>query len=653
MHKTNVVSKKEDKGLRISGISGNNVEWPKTPSKMSINASFGLGNSMNLSSGLSLIDTDSMEELMVADYIVNCLVQYGVTYVFGGHGGAVVPLINAICKHPKLTWVYTRCAVNASLAAAAYAKVTDGLGCCVGSCGPGASHLTTGLLDADLDRCSVICVTGQSMASRHGYSDFQDINQTEMFHAVGLSYSCEIIHKNAVVPLLRDALCTAVGRSRCAHVAIPLDIQQKNIIVPSNPLQSCFTETRKQRLPSCEDIERVAEYLVKSHKEGLYMITALGHRAFADGEEILRLAEMLGTPVVTSQDAKGCVREDHDQVVGVLGVFGNPGLEATRKIVETSELVISIGVDEHSQLVVGSSGVQTRLLVEIDLEGLHDSRFQATQVLCGSGQGCISSICSLLADKVQEIQNRMTGESTQRRTRKGTLDRVSSKCWGEEDPMEARAFKVNSLHQRAANYVVPEDEISKGFCHPGRVLALLGPKLKEKCTVCIDVGDCALWTSLCLCLNKKGQRGLASLRMGTMGYSICAAMGTAAAKPDEQIVAIAGDGAVQMATTELQTLQQMRVKHVLIIIFVNEKLGRVHNEVWGPADAGKPEGCSISNPDYCLLAEAHGGKGLRLTESDPDLVSKVLDEALSTPGLCILEVKQNPDVKPCMAKKTR
>ena len=84
----------------------------------------------------------------------------GVTHVFGGHGGAVVPLIDAIVRHPSLTWVYVRCEVNASQMAMAYGKLTGTVGCCVATSGPGAGHLLSGLVDAEQDRVPLLCITG-------------------------------------------------------------------------------------------------------------------------------------------------------------------------------------------------------------------------------------------------------------------------------------------------------------------------------------------------------------------------------------------------------------------------------------------------------------------------------------------------------------
>eukprot|EP00894_Picocystis_sp_ML_P005237 jgi/Pico_ML_1/55754/g1399.t1 len=101
---------------------------------------------------------EEARSLTVAEYVAEALVSAGVTHVFGGHGGTVIPLINAICAHPNLEWIYMRNENSASLAAAAQAKLTGKLSCCVATSGPGATNLTTGLVAAAKDK--VVCIVG-------------------------------------------------------------------------------------------------------------------------------------------------------------------------------------------------------------------------------------------------------------------------------------------------------------------------------------------------------------------------------------------------------------------------------------------------------------------------------------------------------------
>ena len=98
---------------------------------------------------------DPENEYSVARLLANTLSDLGVTHVFGGHGGAIMNVIDAIVNHPKLEWVYIGCETNAPIAAGAYAKLRNGLGVCISSSGPGASHMLSGCLDCFQDGAPV------------------------------------------------------------------------------------------------------------------------------------------------------------------------------------------------------------------------------------------------------------------------------------------------------------------------------------------------------------------------------------------------------------------------------------------------------------------------------------------------------------------
>ena len=125
----------------------------------------------------STLHVSSCPTSSVADFVVQCLIDCGVHHVFGGHGGSVVPLINAIIRSNQgdahgVRWVYCRTEVNAAMAAAAYGKLSR-LGVCVGTSGPGASHLVSGAIDAQLDRVPMLVLTGMKDLGKIGHSDFQ------------------------------------------------------------------------------------------------------------------------------------------------------------------------------------------------------------------------------------------------------------------------------------------------------------------------------------------------------------------------------------------------------------------------------------------------------------------------------------------------
>jgi len=128
----------------------------------------------------------------VAYYIAQDLVDHGITHVFGYPGASILPLMHAIVKHPKLEWVLMRNEASASLAAAAQAKLTGRLACCLATSGPGATNLVTGLVDAQVESAAVLALTGMLPTWRQGRLDFQDIDSAKLLDPlVGLSARCD------------------------------------------------------------------------------------------------------------------------------------------------------------------------------------------------------------------------------------------------------------------------------------------------------------------------------------------------------------------------------------------------------------------------------------------------------------------------------
>lgn len=590
---------------------------------------------------------DGIDQISVADYVAHCLVDCGVTHVFGGHGGAVVPLIDAICRHPKLTWILTRIEVSASMAAAAYAKVSGTLGCCVGTSGPGASHLTTGLIDAESDRVPVLCLSGLKKREGLGCSDFQDINQTELFSAAGISYSQNVMHENGLVPILRDAIATALTNQVCSHLAIPVDVQQA--IIKSPPcLSKCSAggDLSRQCSPAASDIQNVARYLVELRSQKDALLFAIGEHAVGKAaQNVLSIAEALGVPVVTTLDAKGSVREDHPQVLGVFGIFGRPGMEASAKLVTTASTIVSFGVDDHTQLIfLNKSGSQTAHLVQINHAALHDLRFKTAHLLAGDiaciAERLLDEICLMRASAGEGLrahaisENEVTTIDLDTSPQNDLIDEAQPGkitreiTWGSTSTLNR--FAAEAAHQRPCTYQVPKDEIKAGSCHPGLVMSRLSNILQEGAIVSIDAGESSLWASLCLCLKRNDQRAITSMRLGTQGYSVYGAIGSAAFNPNVPIVGITDDRSFQFAMNELPTLRQMQATVVFIIFSTGQTLHGNH----------------IPTPDFCKVAKAHGGQGIRLDESDTNVIDQSLQNALRNTGITLVEVVRDVAVEP-------
>ena len=326
-----------------------------------------------------LVDTEVGEENFLHVFFVGVVSFFK---LIGYVAGAVVPLIDAICAHPDIEWVLMRNELNASITAAAYAKLRglDGLACCLGTSGPGASHLTTGIIEAVQDRVPMLCITGLKKNCQLGYTDFQDINQTEIFRAAGCVMSHSVSHPDQMIPLMRDTVATALTQSTAVHLAIPVDIQQSHIHAPRKALCSRGAGKRVHNHLPCEaELSELARLFAQRMRDPAHeMIVAIGRRGFDAAGDILRLARLLHAPIVTMLDAKGAVPETDPLCVGCVSVFGNPGLEIPARLIERCRTVVSFGVDNHLTLLVGTDGLQLRQHIEFDYDSsLIETRFQA------------------------------------------------------------------------------------------------------------------------------------------------------------------------------------------------------------------------------------------------------------------------------------
>ena len=569
--------------------------------------------------------------------------------------------------------------------AAAHAKLTGGLGVVIATSGPGATNLTTGLMEAVLDRVSLLAITGMKPTAVIGYSEFQDVNQSRLFAGAGVEWSKDAASADAVLPLLRDAVATALTRRTCAHLAIPVDIQAAPSPLPLKHFCASHADLRLKS-PRVDPIyiDQAATTLVGDPEtRPPRNVIAVGLRGCDFHNQdmstaILDLAEALNAPVLTRLDAKGVVDEWHPLSFGVIGVHGKPGLDNAARLISTADRIVSIGVEDETLLLCNAAGLQIRKLIEIQPDALVvGTRFNAEHTLLGD----VHAVCRALTDRVETLmvkvgKKRLISslpppllDGITRRTSKDQYDYMSYYNPNadelaadveaiDESGVDADADRLwkamhsgqwmglkESKHTRFA--CVPGS--SKDYCHPASVLHALSnlrrdsQNVASKAVVTVDVGDVTLWASLCLHLQG-GSRTLYSERLGTMGYALNAALAGILARPAPAgAVVLVGDGGFQMSLQELATFQQLKRPgdQLLVIVFDNEVLGRV---AFGFDNA---EGCEMMGPDYVALVKAYGGNGVRL-DRDEDAHS-IVKEALQQDGLYLIHVVVDPDVKADMA----
>lgn len=521
----------------------------------------------------------------IADYVIAFLGSLGVRHLYGYPGTPLVPFLAAMERQDKVAWMLMRHENAAAMAAGAHARLTGQLGVCVATSGPGALNSICGVVDADLDRAPVLVITGLVPTSQMGHWEFQDVDQTGLFGSV-LEHSATCTHPNQLVALLRNFVGTAIQECRAVHLALPADLLETEIS-PGDPLFDLDADMLPRPLslmpPPPAAIDLVASEL------GRYRlpVIVIGRRAIGCGPAIEHLAEKLGAPIITSLDGKGIVDESHPNVLGVLGIFGYPAVMATQEILAEADVILAIGVDTIKPFLTADVDMQHRALIQ-----------------CESDFGFL------------------THEYHRHRTLVGPLDAIAD---GLRDAVAARVPNpvIARLAAERAGSVGGEQPAGTGkdapsYLHPRELLAPLGRRLPAKAVVVLDTGAHTLWAAQYLQLTGR-QRVIVSSHLGTMGFSLPAAIAAQQANRQGPVVAICGDGGFGMVAAELGSAAQAELPLVLVV-FNNGVLQNVRSQ------QARPYGTRILNPDFAALAAAYGIDGAR-ADAHADIAA-ILDEAL-------------------------
>lgn len=519
-----------------------------------------------------------MTQRTVADYIVAYLASIGVRHIFGYPGSPLVPLLAALGRQDKVKWVLMRHENAAALAAAAAAKLTGELAVCCLTSGPGALQGVCGVADANLDRAPLLVLSGLVARSQQGHWDFQDVDQTSLYGAMlDQSFSCT--SATQVVALLRKLTGYAIQQRAATHLALPVDVLAE-AIREDDPHYALARGPRGFQLasqPSDDDIVQCVQSIA-----GLKPVIVVGNRALGAGPDIERLAEALNAPIVVSFEGKGIIDEGHPHYLGVLGIFGHPAVASTRAIVENAGIVISFGVDNLKPFLSGARNAQERRLILCTPETSTVSfEYVADTILVGN----LASIAERMRAKLPAVEKTgLVGELSRKRleTMMGILETLPE----DHDPRYTNALDF---------------------------LLQLNGHLDASHSIVVDTGSHALWVALYLRLRQR-QRYVVSGRLGTMGFSIPAAIAMQLEEPGKKAIAICGDGGFGMVGMELATAVENRLP--IVIIVVNN--GVLQNVM---AQQKEPFGTKLLNPDFVQFAKAFGAEAETVDgDSDADAI---------------------------------
>ncbi|MEP6019399.1 MAG: thiamine pyrophosphate-binding protein [Paracoccaceae bacterium] len=540
-------------------------------------------------------------ERTVTDLMAETMVNWGVKHVFGMVGHSNLGLADAIrlqVEAGNMRYIGIRHEGAAAFAAGAYGKLTGQVAACLTIAGPGATNLMTGLWDAKVDRAPVLALTGQVQTQVFGPGAFQDIDLSSAFEAVS-RFSQTVLSSSKHAELVSLAMKNALVERDVSHLIFPDDMQT----IPSD--EPAGTPDGRMGgsvvVPDAADIDKAVDLINGSKRP----IIVVGHGAWDSIDAIIGLAEKLGAPVLTTFKGKGLIADDHPNAAGVLGRSGTP---IASWFMNEADVILALGTSFSNHTGIE----QSKPIIQVDFERMQLGKFHPVDLpiwgeigaFCAGLDGRVSKP-SDAPDQIAEVAERWA-------------------IWRDEKTARMAEQTDTGIHSYAVfdalSRVAPADAI-----------------------IAVDVGNNTY--SFGRYFETKGQRVLMSGYLGSIGFSLPAAIGAWAATQDfewlrgRKVISISGDGGFGQYGMELTTAVKygMDITHVLLH---NGELGKISKEqragewpVWET---------NLHNPSFAAFAKICGAHGEKVVSSDK--IEEALKKALDVDGPALVEIMTDADL---------
>lgn len=531
--------------------------------------------------------------ITTADAMVKCLEKEGINVVFGYPGAAICPFYDALSKS-KIKHILVRHEQNAGHAASGYARISKKPAVCIATSGPGALNLITAIATAYMDSIPLVVITGQVSSELLGRDVFQEADITGSCEPF-VKHSYLVKEANDIPRIFKEAFHIAeTGRQGPVLIDVPVDIQKEKIDF-SYPETVDIRSYKPNVTGHPGQIKRVIAALSKAKKP---LIVAGGGVFSAEAEtELYEFSRQSGIPLVTTMMGISSVSPSYELNLGMIGMHGS--VNANRAM-NSADLIMLIGARVGDRAIMSPMGLkENTTIIHIDIDPAEIGKNIETNIpLVGDAKVIISQL-------------------------KEKLGGLHFENWA-SDLMPVKTRTLSNLD---------------GVISPREVVATLCRLTEDDSIIVADVGQNQIWTARGY--HVKNGRFLTSGGMGTMGYSIPAAVGAKlASKGKRQVVAVCGDGSFQMQMMELATIKANDIS-VKIIVMNNSRLGMVREvqdmQYNGNTTAVKLDG----NPDFSKLASSYGIKSARV--SDDSMIEEEIKKLLDSKEAYLLECIVSPE----------
>jgi acetolactate synthase I/II/III large subunit len=537
------------------------------------------------------------EKITGSEALLKCLVAENVKTIFGYPGGAIMPVYDALYGYAdQLTHILVRHEQGAIHAAQGFARVSGKPGVVFATSGPGATNLVTGLADALIDSTPLVCITGQVFAHLLGTDAFQEIDVINTTIPV-TKWNVQVTEAKDIAGAVAKAFHIATT-GRPGPVLIDITKNAQNELFEFAEYKKCESIRTYKPKPQLKisEVEAAAALINQAKKP--YILAGQGILLSGASEELMAFSEKTGIPVASTLLGLSAFPTDHPNYVGYLGMHGNYGPNVNTN---QCDVLIAIGMrfDDRVTGNVSKYAKQAKVIhIEIDKAEINK---------------IIKADVAVHADAKEAL---------------GALINVVQPN-NHSEWMES----FRALNREEHEKVVHHEFNSTGEIKMAEVINHLSNQTNGEAIMVTDVGQHQMIASRYYQF-KNPRTNVTSGGAGTMGFALPAAMGAKLAIPEQQVVAVIGDGGYQMTVQELGTIMQYKIP-VKILVLNNNFLGMVRQ--WQQLFHGRRYSFTeMVNPNFVKLAEAYSIPARKVEKREE--LQDALNEMLQAKTSYFLEV---------------
>ena len=531
--------------------------------------------------------------MKASDLFVRCLEAEGVEHIFGVPGEENAHLMLSL-EDSDITFVLCRHEQAAAFIADAYGRLTGKAGVCLGTLGPGATNLVTGVADANMDRSPVVVITGQAATRRMHKESHQHMDVVALFRPV-TKWAQSVAHATTIPEIVRKAFKTAESEKPGAVlIELPEDIAAEDTAgVP--------IVVRRTRRAGADHkaVAAAVEHIAAARNP----IVLAGNGAIRKraSRQLRRFAELTGIGVVNTFMGKGAVPRSDPHCLYTIGLQGG---DYVNLAIDEADLVITVGYDLVEYGPAYWNRGQATPVVHIDFSPAETD----------AAYPVVVEVVADIADALWQINEAL------------------SRDHGERLPLFDVA-RLASLRATIGEDFAAEAEDAGFPVKPQRIIADLRAAMGPGDIVLSDVGAHKMWVARYYQCDEPNTC-LISNGFCAMGFALPGAIGAKLAEPDRQVVAVCGDAGFLMNVQELETAARLALP-IVVMIWVDGEYGLIK---WKQQNqfGGRHSDLAFANPDFVKLADAFGIWGRAV--DGPGQLPDALAEALAQPGPALLAV---------------